>query len=207
MKQDLHSIPTVNDKYASNCFGFLSWSAILAGAFIGLGISFLFNLFNISIGLSLIASNPEGLERLAISGFLGMLIGTVVSTFVTGFIAGYLGPDGDEQGKSGVIYGFLAWCIALILMVTFTANMGTYVEAYSHGNTVAPPQTAQMNYSYSQSDEGSESGALSPKNVEMRKELGTGSFLIFTLFFVGALTSCFGGYSGTCCKKHKYGTQ
>src|SRR5687767_10657531 len=69
----------------------ISWTAILAGALVGMGLTFLLNTFSIGIGLSLVRTTEDGLTSLAIGGFIGLLIGAIVSMFAAGFTAGCLG--------------------------------------------------------------------------------------------------------------------
>ncbi|HVY53836.1 MAG TPA: hypothetical protein VHA13_04890, partial [Gammaproteobacteria bacterium] len=50
----------------------LSWTAVIAGALVGIGLSFLLNIFSISIGLTLIKTSAEGAVSLALGGFIGL---------------------------------------------------------------------------------------------------------------------------------------
>jgi hypothetical protein len=68
----------------------ISWSAILAGALVGIGLSFLLNLFSIAMGLSFVSTTKEGLLTLVVSGLIGLVAGTIFVSFSSGFTAGYL---------------------------------------------------------------------------------------------------------------------
>lgn len=175
----------------------ISWAAVLVGALVGLGISFLLNVFSIAIGLSLINTTSDGMVSLAVGGFLGMLIGIFVAMFSSGFVAGYLGKPYCSNKRMGVLYGFTAWCIGLILMVmlyTPTAHFLTnYMDFVAHpaavisvaqaGSTVPTPVTS------------------TPKTTT---DLGIGVFMVFVLFFMGALSACLGGHCGmNCCCEEK----
>ena len=68
----------------------ICWSAIIAGAFVGVGLGFLLHLFGIAISLSAYSSSTNGAaETLAIGGFIGIVIGVIVSMGAAGFVAGY----------------------------------------------------------------------------------------------------------------------
>ncbi len=64
-----------------------SWTAVLAGAIVGVGISFLLNLFNLAMGISSFTMAESGVITIAIGGFIGILIATLVSTFFTGWVS------------------------------------------------------------------------------------------------------------------------
>ncbi len=113
------------------CLKRISWNAILVGALIGIGLSFLLNLFSVAIGLSIVKTTQEGLATLAIGGFIGLLIGTIVSMFVAGLAAGYLGRPYSIKRNLGIVYGFTTWCSALILMMLLASPIGSYVTSYS----------------------------------------------------------------------------
>jgi pheromone shutdown protein TraB len=77
-----------NEKYCSTkC---ISWTSIVVGALIALGLTFLLNLFSTAIGLSAYKLSG-GSSLFAIGGFLGFAIGIVATMFAAGWLAGYLG--------------------------------------------------------------------------------------------------------------------
>lgn len=183
----------------------ISWGAILTGAFVGIGLSFLLNLFSVAIGLSVFSTSQEGLMSLAIGGFIGLLIGVIASTFVAGFVSGYLGRVCCGRHNLGVIYGFTAWCIMLILAILLATHMGKYVADY----TQSVSHSTNINVT---TDENAPmvSGSTNTHNTNMTvnaektaNTMGMGAFIIFVLFFVGALSSCFGGHFGMWCRDDK----
>lgn len=184
--------------YRSRCF---SWGAVFAGALIGTGISFLLNLFNLGIGLSAVKTTPDGLMTLAIGGFIGMLIGTIVATFAGGFVAGYLGRPyfNSTRCNLGAVYGFAAWCLALVFMICLTTHIGRYVTYYS--GYIADPSTIIV-----VNDQQTPAVTQTPnnKNVVVNAQAATNraghaAFIMFILFFVGALSSCIGGHLAMTC--------
>ena len=110
----------------------MSWGAVFAGALVGIGLSFLLNLLSVAIGLSVISTTQEGMASLAIGGLVGLLIGTIIAAFFGGYTAGCLGRPFCGKAKYGIVYGFLAWIVALILAALLTTNIGRYVTSYSN---------------------------------------------------------------------------
>lgn len=172
-----------------------SWGAVLAGALVGIGLAFLLNLFSIAIGLSLVSTSNEGMLTLAIGGFIGLLIGTIAAMFTAGFTAGYLGRFFTMKRNLGVLYGFAAWCLALILTALLTAHMGRYISVYS--DFASHPSVTVFS---TDKHAGQEGAVINADTEKSSKVLGMTTFLIFVLFFVGALSSCIGGHWGMTCR-------
>lgn len=187
----------------SCCVSGVSWTAVIVGALVGVGIAFLLNLFSVAIGLSAYSMNAEGLFTLAIGGLVGIAIGIIVTMFVAGGVAGYLGRSHCYKRNLGVLYGFTTWCLALLITITLSAHFGRYLSVYS--NFVSKPTIIAM---VAESDTGvskAASNADTPKVavvdvVVNPNKLGMGVFLIFILFALGALASCFGGHYGMSCR-------
>jgi len=175
-----HAIKSVTAEYIHH-FRHFSWSAILAGAFVATGLGFLLNLFGIAIGLSMIRNTPDGINALAAGGYAGLLIGTVASMFTAGFTAGFLGALSQTKRNLGVLYGFTAWCAGLILAAVLTSYITQYVSAYADLVTGHAAITAMDN------------GIAAQKSAA---HPAAGMFLIFLLFFTGAVSGCFGGHYG-----------
>lgn len=188
-----------------HCRKWISWSAILVGALVGVGLSFLLNLFSIAIGLSVFTTNKEGMITLALGGLIGLLIGGIAAMFVAGFTAGYLGRPYCYKRNLGVIYGFTTWCLVLILTVGLTSHLGHYVTAYS--NFVSHPtiikitaDQAAPTVSTSNASTDSNQPEVTVNVEKATNTMGMGAFIIFVLFFIGALASCFGGHFGMSCR-------
>lgn len=187
----------MNEKCTSamhhRCF---SWSAALVGAFVGIGLSFLLNLFSIAIGLSMVKTSTDGLVTLAIGGFIGLLIGSIISMFMAGFSAGYLAKPLCWKPNMGALYGFVAWCLALIIMAMFSMQIGRYVAAYT--NFVNKPAVI---VSYNERDNTTAVNEKPVVNAQTATNtLGYSTFLIFVLFAVSALASAVGGQCGVACR-------
>lgn len=184
----------------------ISWTAVIAGALVGVGLSFLLNLFSIAIGLTAFTTTPEGLATLAIGGFIGLLIGAIVSMFVAGWVAGYLGRPFCLNNHVGSLYGFVTWCVALIITVLLTSHMGLFIS--THYQALNNPQTGIMHATtdaeapmVSRQMRTSEGTSLTTTRVTVNEEkaanaIGKSLFLTFVLFFFSAIACCLGGYYG-----------
>lgn len=184
----------------------VSWTAILVGALVGVGLSFLFNLFNISIGLAAYnTDSTTGLTAFAVGGFIGIVIGAFVSMFAAGWVAGYLGSSrmaGEHNCKMDLVYGFTTWTIALVLSVMLTAHMGKFVMSHTkvltHPNASAMMMTNDTGTARADDD----AGTAVAVNKDKTDQLATVAFVTFFLFFLGALASCFGAHCAlSCCSR------
>lgn len=193
-----------------NC---ISWTAVITGALVGIGLSFLLNLFGISIGLSAFTTDKEGMAVLAIGGFIGMLIGGVVSMFVAGWVSGFLARSYCDNKRFGVLYGFTSWCLALLITLIISLHAGQLVafnfyslmdnkpfssalgQSSTGTSTVfSPNRRADTRESTSRSSQ----TEVTSSQEQKANAAGMSLFLTFVLFFLGALASCFGGYFGLC---------
>lgn len=181
----------------------ISWSAIIVGALVGTGLSFLLNLFSIAIGLSIVKTTHDGLVSLAVGGFIGLLIGAIVAMFVAGLAAGYLGRPYSVKRNLGVVYGFTTWCLALILMMLLASHVGRYITSYSSFITNPTPVVFSNNQLSPVITTSTLSSKVVVNSQAATNNLGYSAFLIFILFFVGAISSCFGGHCGMTCKTYQ----
>jgi len=110
----------------------VSWSAVVLGAVVAIGLSFLLNLFSTSIGLSIYHISTTGANTLTVSGMLGFAIGIIATMFFSGWVAGYFGRAHCRKKYCGAIYGFSTWCVALILMVVMSMSIAKFVTTYTN---------------------------------------------------------------------------
>lgn len=179
----------------------MCWSAIFAGAFVGIGLGFLLHLFSIAIGLSAYSSSTDsGAQTILIGGILGLVIGVIVSMGAAGYVAGYLGRFKQCYCHGGVIYGFVTWSMALILSAVLIIPFTHYVSfyKYSMANTVVAKTSTAKNMSY-QAQNGNPSLPIEDKATP--KELAWSGWIMFVLFFVGAFSSCLGACFGMMCRQ------
>lgn len=184
----------------------ISWTAILVGAFTALGLGFLLNLLGIAIGLSVFKVMSNGAIILAIGGMLAILSGIVISMIIAGYAAGYLGRLYCPERNLGIIYGFTTWVSALIIGAGLIGLFSQYVATYT--NTVArtvvavpinqvttPAGTTSISSSIKKGDKAEVEISVTQEN------LATGAFILFAMFFGGALFTCIGASWGMRCKR------
>ncbi|TAK76116.1 MAG: hypothetical protein EPO11_04660 [Gammaproteobacteria bacterium] len=184
------------------CIIRVSWTAVLVGALVGIGLSFLLNLFSIAIGLSAFTMSKEGNMTLAVGGVLGLLIGIIAAMFVSGFTAGYLGRPYCMKRHLGALYGFTAWCLALIFMMMFAAHIAHFLQHVS--SMIANPATVVIAANVAPAQA---SAIATPDTTVIMMTapagggMAMGAFIMFVFFAVGALAACFGGHCGMTCHK------
>lgn len=174
----------------------ISWSSIIAGALVAVGFGFLLNIFSTAIGLSIYRVNPEGVSILTVGGMLGFAIGIIVSMFFAGWVAGYFGRSHCDKKCCGALYGFTTWCLALVLMIMLTLPFSHFLANYSNylsntvvTTTVEPTQTkTEKNTTVTREDLG---------------DLSKGTFVLFLMFFLGAIASTCGGHVGVSVCRNK----
>ena len=187
----------------------ISWSAIIFSALIGFGLTFLFNMFALSIGLSAFTSGPDGNTTLVVSGFVGLVAAAFVSMFIAGLISGYLGRPYCAKRNLGELYGFGTWSVVLLLTIFLVANLG---QLLTHYNYIVDRNTTTVSYTNNQAaplvTEQTKTHADNTSNTHVTvntekatNAVGQATFIIFFLFFIGALASMFGGRVGMNCRR------
>lgn len=190
----------------------ISWSAILVGALIALGLSFLLNLFGLAIGLSAFsAATSTGQETIAMGALLGLLVGTIATMLVAGYTAGFLGRFYCPRRNLGILYGFSTWTLSLILGALITLPLANFAHISARGVTTTPSVSVEATKPTATDNKVSVQKQTSPtvknqeqQNVDVKapaEALAWGTFSIFLLFFVGAVFSCIGAHWGMSCKR------
>ncbi len=180
--------------------GFI-WTPVVIGALAAVGLGFLLDVFAKGIGLALYTNNVDGAMTLAIGGFLGLAIGGFACMFFSGFMAGYFaGPMGKKGTKNwGCAYGFMAWCLSLVLVGAFASSFAGYnasrydTRTVMTSNEVATTTQNVANRIHPATDV---TDSQAEKNV---RATGLASLAVFILFFIGALAATWGGHSGANC--------
>lgn len=181
----------------------ISWSAIVTGALIGVGLSFLMNLLGVAVGLSAFSMGEHGVVSLAIGGLLGLIVSTIIAMFFAGFSAGYIGRLYVPKHNMGIIYGFTTWSVSLILAAILTTYIGNYVNSYSSNisrSTIVFEQdqpTAQKPVQPQEMPSAEEQQKMMAVAAhEATTGIAAEASIVFILFFVGALSSCIGAHFG-----------
>jgi hypothetical protein len=173
----------MTEQHSMCCGRKVSWTAIFAGAFVGIGLNCLLNLFSIAISLS--AFNVTQGSILMIGGVIGIAIEVIVAMFLAGLTAGYLGRFYAGHHQLGILYGFLTWSVTLILISLVLLPIGRYVGMYASFiiNPVMMSGTPQ---------------SLMSANAQTAAmpAIGIFAFIVFILFALGAISSCVGAHFG-----------
>lgn len=177
------------------------WSAVFAGAFVGIGLGFLLHLFSIAIGLSAYSSNTtSGAQTVLIGGVIGLLIGVIVSMGAAGYVAGYLGRFKQCYCHGGIIYGFVTWSLALVLSAVLIIPFTHYISFYNY--SLANTVVAQTSRDQNVSAQAAESNPTAPVEAKATpKELAWSGWIMFVLFIIGAFSSCIGACCAMKCKR------
>lgn len=205
----------MHKKGCAPCCKGISWSAILAGAFVAIGLSFLLYAFGTAIGLSAFTVT-DNITSVAIGGFVAMLFGSIVAMFVSGWVAGYLNRRCCHENCTGALSGFLAWSVAIIITALITAQLGQLLTVNYTTVSTAPTANIRITPSiYGEITPSAKGNAIAEhaKSGESRaiaheeklvSNVSKALFLTFLLFFVGALASAIGGHCGMMgCRKHE----
>lgn len=193
------------------CTKCISWTAIFAGALVGIGLNFLLNVFGLSIGLTAFTSTQEGVFAVAVGGYFAILLGSIVSMYVAGWVTGYVGRVHSICRRHigvGILYGFITWCLALIITVLLTTHVNQFISYHKEALMTPSAHSIVLNTTtndnapvVSQQTLTDKVNNTSTTHVVVNPEkaanaIGTSLFLTFFVFFAGALASCFGGYFG-----------
>lgn len=111
-----------------------SWSGILAGAFVGVGLMYLLHLLGLAIGLTAVDQAPRGaFVWIAVWA----LIVPIVSLFVGGVIAGRF--SGAVNRIGGALHGVVTWAFGtLVAMIVAGVALTSFLGGVmSLGGTVA----------------------------------------------------------------------
>ncbi len=189
------------DEHNYHCTSHISWSAIIAGALVGVGLGFLLNLFGVAIGLSAFSMSDQGAATIAIGGLLGLIIATIIAMYFAGLTSGYLGRNHMPRCHMGLIYGFTTWSVAIILTAMLTAHLGSYIDTYTTTVTKNNVVVTQKAVSVKASTNQDKQTIVNVTPKEASGGMAVGAFIVFGMFFVGAFSSCLGAHHGMTCKK------
>lgn len=165
----------------------LSWGAILTGALVALGLTFLFNLLTIALGLSLYTQNADGAKLLTFAGYAWVLIGGYIILFISGWVAGRLVHHHCTlHWCNGVLHGFVTWTVYLILSMLVLSYMATPASVSLLRTTFMSitDETTTTDKPTVKSDSSSNSSSSS-QTVHKAGHAAFGSFFIFLVGAIG----------------------
>lgn len=182
------------------------WSAILIGALVAVGLGFLLNLYGVAIGLSAYSS-ANGAQAVAIGGFIGMIIAVIASMMAAGYATGYLVRGFCCNNQLGILYGFATWCAALVLSALLVTPATNYVSAYTHSlsrTKIATPVENITTEKAGMIHQNAVATTAVPPKSEAAEDLACSAWMVFALFFIGAIASCAGASWGIGCHKKEH---
>lgn len=196
----------------------LVWSAIIAGALIVFGLTFLLQIFDKALGIQILKTSTEsGTEAMVWGGFIASIIGIIATMFFAGWVSGHIAKyhiyhnnvfTGYSYARHyGLLYGLLTWCLGLLLSLIFITHMG--IAQYHHPYRAQNPSLSvvgmTVHHAASEATQGtpdrnntSATNSVSEQtdNAQRTSPFEVSLFLTFILFFLGAISSSFGGYCG-----------
>lgn len=180
------------DRHANHCHHHhcFSWSAVFVGAVIIVGLSFLLNLLSLAVGFSAFNVSEGNKLEFVSGGFIALTAITVIIMYIGGYVAGAMGKANCGKRRLGEVYGFTAWCLALIIGILIASGLSKFIANYDYtiGRNMPSIEIAAK--------EMTGQDAAAPSTKEAATALSTATFVTFFLFGIGALSASFGGYIG-----------
>lgn len=167
----LHDCPTgCHKKY-------IHWRPIFAGAVVALGLTFLFNLLTVGLGLSFFTTDSGGQTVLVFSGLAWMVLGGYITLFIAGWVTGRQVCHGSYHCCVGMVHGFMVWTLYLVASLFIVSHVSDVASLVVLKNAFI-----------------ANSGHLI--DVVAVNKLGVVALSTFIIFAVGALGACIGAYCG-----------
>ncbi len=178
------------------CKKTISWNAVLVGAIVALGLTFLFNLLTLAVGLSLFTKDPTGQMILTFSSFAWILIGGYFVLFVSGWLGGRVVNHHtcSLHKANGCLHGFLIWTVFLIISLFGLSFMASDAASILL-KTTAITTPAETDLSLS-NEPATMTNTTSSKEAKSVRKKGLATFATFFIFTVGAVGCCAGAHYG-----------
>ena len=206
------------DVNVTHCSKRVEWRPIFAGAVAAVGLTFLFNLLTLGIGLTEFVTTQEGMQRLAIVGFAWLFIGGFLMLFIAGWIAGRGVCHGsDLHSCHGMTHGFLAWCVYLLISLFLLASLPNAMITNSlnnvtTGNFAMTPDRTNVDEEDGASTTTRTTNTATPvqnmtpaeraKTEQAAQAMGVATIATFVIFLGGALGATIGGMFGIARSRH-----
>jgi hypothetical protein len=169
---------------------YLSYKAVIAGTIVALGLSFLFNLLTIGLGLSLFTPSKEGLVTLTFAAVAWMIIGSYMTLFVAGWVTGRLvHHEYSFHLANGMLHGFVTWTLYLIVSILLLAVV-------SDSASLAVLKSYFVNFPAMPSTGGNSSHMLAPASASAINKTGYTALATFFVFLIGAIGCGIGASCG-----------
>ena len=166
------------DQSRYHCHKAFSWKAVIAGALIAIGLTFLFNLLTLGLGFSMYTQDPTGRAVIAFLGFAWMLIGSYLMLFAAGWVVGkVICRDRDAFILNGFVHGFLTWSLYAFVSLITVVKMGdaSTLSIFSNFSTAS---------------------VTTATNTEEVRAVGLTTLASFLIFLSAALGCSFGAMCG-----------
>lgn len=196
----------------------ICWSAIGGGALIAFGLTLIFNLLFVSVGLSLNDAAVTDKENMTFLASLFYILGGFMLLFIAGTITGKIFKNSTRKSSSkanqehirdkkacfGAMHGFIAWVLYLIINLTFLSllSQATPIESpfmYVNNNQAAEQinkdKIASLSNLGSSCENSNISAELNSKDISEAAQ--SGAMIIFIIFTSGALAFVMGSWRGS----------
>ena len=109
----------------------VSWSAIIAGTVLALGVQFLLSLLGLAIGASVFdPADPAGLGDWGVGAGLYTVVSQIISLIIGGFVAARLA--GIPRETTSLIHGALVWAtVSFVTAYAVASGVGTLASGVS----------------------------------------------------------------------------
>ena len=193
----------------------ICWSAIISGALIAFGLTLIFNLLFVSVGLNLNISTVANEEYLPLIISLFYVIGGFLLLYIAGIITGriYKGSikrneTKPNQGKNAsacfsAMHGFIAWVVYLLINLTFLSllSQATPIESpFMYVNSDNAPAQEHKEKSNSMqkmaNSQNDQTGSIELTDNEAIEAAQNGAMLIFIIFTSGVIAFVIGSWKG-----------
>lgn len=169
----------------------ITWTAIILGTLVAIGIGFLFSLFNIGIGLYSFTLDPQIMGNIAIVGYIWLIICGIITLFIAGWVAGRIAAFSHLRRRFGVLVGFATWTLALIVTLAMTSHINTLLPTNVHV-IASPAATNEMIQTVTSPGD----NKVTVNAEKVTNAIGKVTLATFILFLLSAIASCVGGYVG-----------
>jgi MFS family permease len=196
--------PTDTSFQAESKVSGVSWSAIIAGAFVSGSLAIIFILLGIGLGLSVVSPwTGEGLRAttVGVAAIIWLMATHAIASGLGGYLAGRLRTkwsigDRDEIYFRDTAHGFLVWAVSIIITLFL---LGSAVSAIISSGVELVGRTVDLGEITAPRDEiTAPTGVEETEAVEeARKTTRTASLWIFAALLLGAfcasIAATFGG--------------